>query len=43
MALLWGGLSMSSIGDQLGIVAIAWIAVSAFGPAAGYLAALQRR
>ena len=32
---------MSSIGDQLGIVAIAWIAVNAFGAAAGYLAALQ--
>ena len=32
---------MSSIGDQLGIVAIAWIAVNAFGTAAGYLAALQ--
>lgn len=39
--MLWGGLATSALGDQLGIVAIAWIAVGAFGAAAGYLAALQ--
>jgi DHA3 family macrolide efflux protein-like MFS transporter len=39
--MLWAGLSTSSVGDQLGIVAIAWIAVDAFGAAAGYLTALQ--
>jgi MFS family permease len=41
IALLWGGLATSSVGDQLYAVAIAWIAVEAFGPAAGYLAAIQ--
>ncbi|HVY17348.1 MAG TPA: MFS transporter [Rhodopila sp.] len=41
VALLWGGLSTSSVGDQLGTIAITWIAVAALGPAAGYLAACQ--
>jgi MFS transporter, DHA3 family, macrolide efflux protein len=40
VALLWGGLSLSAIGDQLYSVAFAWIAVSLLGPRAGYLAAL---
>jgi DHA3 family macrolide efflux protein-like MFS transporter len=41
VALLWGGLSLSAIGDQLYVVALSWIAVGVLGPAAGYLAALQ--
>jgi len=41
VALLWGGLSLSAIGDQLYIVALAWIATGVFGAAAGYLSALQ--
>ncbi len=41
MALLWGGLSLSAVGDQLYTVALSWIAVSVFGSAAGYLTALQ--
>ena len=41
VALLWGGLSLSAIGDQLYAVAIAWIAVAILGPAAGYLVAIQ--
>src|SRR3954447_20257754 len=41
IALLWGGMSLSAIGDQLYIVALSWIAVSVFGSAAGYLTALQ--
>ena len=40
VALLWGGLAMSAIGDQVYIVAIAWIGVLAFGPRAGWLNAL---
>lgn len=40
MALLWGGLAFSSVGDQAYNVAFAWIATEAFGAAAGYLAAL---
>ncbi len=40
MALLWGGLALSSIGDQAYGVAFTWIAVEAFGPAAGWLVAL---
>ena len=39
--LLWGGMSLSAIGDQLYAVALSWIAVSVFGSAAGYLTALQ--
>ncbi len=41
IALLWGGLSLSAMGDQLYAVALSWIATDVFGPAAGYLAALQ--
>ncbi len=40
MALLWGGLALSSIGDQAYAVAFTWIAVEAFGPAAGWLVAM---
>ena len=41
MALLWGGLSFSAIGDQLYAVALTWIAVGVLGSDAGYLGALQ--
>ncbi len=41
VALLWGGLSFSAIGDQLYGVALAWIATGVLGAAAGYLSALQ--
>ncbi len=41
MALLWGGLSLSAIGDQLYAVALSWIAVGVLGAHAGYLVALQ--
>jgi hypothetical protein len=41
VALLWGGLSLSALGDQLYAVALTWIAVGVFGSAAGYLAAVQ--
>jgi MFS family permease len=41
LAALWGGLATSAVGDQLFAVALAWIAVGAFGAAAGYLTALQ--
>ena len=41
MALLWGGLSLSAVGDQLYAVALTWIAVGALGSNAGYLTALQ--
>jgi hypothetical protein len=40
VALLWGGLSLSAVGDQLYAVALTWIAVGVFGAAAGYLSAL---
>ena len=40
MALLWGGLALSSIGDQAYAIAFTWIAVEAFGPAAGWLKAV---
>ncbi len=40
VALLWGGLSLSAVGDQLYAVALTWIAVGVFGAAAGYLTAL---
>ncbi len=39
--LLWGGLTLSAIGDQLYAVALVWVAVGVFGPAAGYLSSLQ--
>jgi MFS transporter, DHA3 family, macrolide efflux protein len=41
MALLWGGLSLSAVGDQLYTVALTWIAVGVLGSNAGYLSALQ--
>ena len=41
IALLWGGLATSAVGDQLYAVALSWIAVAVFGAAAGYLTALQ--
>jgi MFS family permease len=41
VALLWGGLSLSALGDQLYVVALSWIAVSVLGSNAGYLSALQ--
>ena len=41
IALLWGGLSLSAIGDQLYTVTLSWVAVGVFGAAAGYLTALQ--
>ena len=41
IALLWGGLATSAVGDQLYAVVLSWIAVAAFGAAAGYLTALQ--
>lgn len=40
MALLWGGLALSAVGDQAYAVAFTWIAVEAFGAAAGWLAAV---
>lgn len=41
VALLWGGLSLSALGDQLYGVALSWIAVGLLGANAGYLTALQ--
>jgi MFS transporter, DHA3 family, macrolide efflux protein len=41
IALLWGGMSLSAVGDQLYAVALTWIAVGVFGAYAGYLSALQ--
>jgi len=41
IALLWGGLATSAVGDQLYAVALAWIGVSVFGARAGYLSALS--
>ncbi|HEX3349667.1 MAG TPA: MFS transporter [Acetobacteraceae bacterium] len=41
LALLWGGLATSAIGDQLFIVVLSWIAVGVFGTAASYLTSLQ--
>ncbi|WP_376092332.1 MFS transporter [Roseomonas sp. CCTCC AB2023176] len=41
VALLWAGLTLSAVGDQLYAVALTWIATEVFGPAAGYLTALQ--
>ncbi len=40
-ALLWGGLSLSAIGDQLYAVALGWIAISVLGAHAAYITALQ--
>ncbi len=41
VALLWGGLAMSAIGDQLFLVVLGWLAVGAFGTNAGLLTAIQ--
>jgi DHA3 family macrolide efflux protein-like MFS transporter len=41
VALLWGGLAMSAIGDQLFLVVLGWVAVQEFGTNAGLLTALQ--
>jgi DHA3 family macrolide efflux protein-like MFS transporter len=41
VALLWGALSLSAIGDQLYMVALTWIAVRVLGSDAGYLSALE--
>jgi MFS family permease len=41
VALLWGGLSLSALGDQIYAIALTWIAVGVFGANAGYLSALQ--
>ena len=41
VALLWSGMSLSAIGDQLYAVALTWISVGVLGANAGYLAALQ--
>ncbi len=41
VALLWTGLSLSAIGDQLYAVALSWVAVQVLGANAGYLSALQ--
>jgi DHA3 family macrolide efflux protein-like MFS transporter len=41
IALLWGGLATSAVGDQLYAVVLSWIAVAVFSAAAGYLTALQ--
>lgn len=41
LALLWGGLATSAVGDQLFIVVLSWVAVGVLGTAAGYLTALQ--
>jgi DHA3 family macrolide efflux protein-like MFS transporter len=40
VTLLWGGLSLSAIGDQLYLVALTWVAVGLLGAASGYLSAL---
>jgi hypothetical protein len=39
-ALLWAGLAFSALGDQVYVVALAWLAVQAFGANAGLLSAL---
>lgn len=41
IGLLWSGLALSAVGDQLYTVALSWIAVDIFGPAAGYIAAVK--
>ena len=41
LALLWAGLATSAVGDQLFAVVLTWVAVGAFGTAAGYLSGLQ--
>jgi MFS family permease len=41
VARIWSALAFSALGDQLYIVALGFVAVEAFGPAAGYLSALR--
>ena len=41
IGLLWGGLALSAVGDQLFTVVLNWVAVGTLGAAAGYLAVLQ--
>jgi len=41
VALLWGGLALSSIGDELFAIAIAWMAVQIAGTDASWLSALR--
>lgn len=41
IGLLWSGLALSAIGDQLYTVALSWIAVDIFGPSAGYITAVK--
>jgi MFS family permease len=41
IALLWGGLALSAIGDQLFTVVLGWVAVQEFGTNAGLLTAVQ--
>jgi DHA3 family macrolide efflux protein-like MFS transporter len=38
---LWGALALSALADQSFTVVLSWVAVAAFGAAAGYLAVLQ--
>ncbi len=40
MALLWSGLACSAMGDQVTVVAMAWISTEAFGTWAGWLVAI---
>jgi MFS family permease len=41
LALMWGGLATSALGDQLFLVALTWVAVQVLGRDAGYLTAVQ--
>ncbi len=41
VALLWGGLALSAVGDQLFNVVLGWLAVSIFGTNAGLIPAIQ--
>ncbi len=41
IALIWSGLALGAIGDQLYAVALVWMAVALMGAGAGYLSALQ--
>jgi hypothetical protein len=41
VALLWGGLSLSAVGDQLFNVVLGWLAVESFGERAGLVPAVQ--
>ena len=41
VALLWGGLTLASLGDQTFSVVLSWTGVAVLGERAGYLAAVQ--